>query len=560
MNLFGEIPRSKVPRSVFNISESHKMSADIGKLIPVYVQQVLPGDKWMFNSAFMMRWAPLLAPIMHDVDVFFDAFFVPERLLWKHWEQFIAPQMEPGSSEPPVVPVKPYIVREASCSPDDSLYGYGSLADYMGLPVEQVISDTESEPFITNLEHDASFFKAYQFIWNEFYRDQNLQEPIDIKSDEDGQLSSPVGELLKLRSVAYKKDYFTGALPWLQRGEDVEMPLLGTAPVLMNDSDNPVTLHSVTEYNGFTPFEGPLSSKAYIDSESGGASYASLSGGNAPLPQPAQGSTLATYKLDPNGTLYADLNEASSFTINELRRANAVQRFLENSARGGGRYIEFILSHFNVRSSDARLQRPEFLGGYKAPLVINTIFQNSASTETSAQANPAGNAQASGYGLNVRRYFEEHGILMVLMYIRPKSLYMQGLLPKFTKFDRLDYAFPTLANIGEQAVKNSELYFDPYAPKEENDTTFGYVPRYSEYKTGFSQVHGDFLHSLSYWHMGRIFANRPALNGQFVTVDGGAVDRVFAVQDEGVQKVWVQVDTWARALRPLPRYGVPMLR
>jgi len=274
--------------------------------------------------------------------------------------------------------------------------------------------------------------------------------------------------------------------------------------------------------------------------------------------------TSRTY-FNPNGSLKADLSQATGISINELRRGFSLQRWLENNARGGARYIEQILSHFGVRSSDARLQRPEYLGGTKTPVVISEVMQTSES-QTTPQGNYAGTGTSFGVGRAFKRFFEEHGYIIGIISIMPRSAYQQGVPRHFKKFDKFDFYWPEFAHLGEQEIKNSEIYYDydsSVLAQKENDKLFGYSPRYAEYRFINSSVHGDMATTLNFWHLGRIFDSRPGLNGDFVTCKSDTQDtglnRVFAVTDTNSHHLWVQMYVNCKALRPLPKYGTPGL-
>lgn len=439
-------------------------------------------------------------------------------------------------------------------------FGVGSLCDYMGVPTpEYVFGDQVKTQYSGRPVVNALPFRAYQLIWNEYYRDQNLTDPFDIhpeiwSSNEltglpDNEAGKYITGLFKLRSRAWHKDYFTSALPWTQRGEEATFPLGGTAPVSVPVSNSEL---------GFAPSS---STSAIIFNGSNttfGRSNSNTDDWSIIGQSPANETKF--YPVVKSGSLSgtADLSSATAVTINELRRANALQVWLEKNARGGARYIEQILSHFGVRVADYRLQRPEFLGGGKSPIMISEVLQNSESA-TTPQGNMSGHGLSASSNHAFKAHFYEHGFVIGIMSILPYSSYQQGLPKIFKKFDKLDYAFPEFANLGEQPILNSELYF---SNKSSDSETFGYTPRYAEYKYCPDSVHGDFRTSLNFWHQGRIFDSAPALNEDFVTCDDPNLNRIFAVQGTEEQRYdhfWIQIYNDVRAIRPLPKYGTPSL-
>lgn len=536
-NLFNSIRAKKPNRNVFDLGHERKFSMNMGQLVPILCQEVVPGDSFRVNTEMMLRFAPMLAPIMHRVNVYTHYFFVPNRLLWNQWEDFITGG-EDGTSVP-VFPTLNFNSRNMK-----KLLTVGSLADYMGIPV---VPDNVTP--VNGMAVNALPFRAYQLIYNEFYRDQNLQDPVAINLNSGVATLVETDELCTLRNRAWEKDYFTSALPWAQRGGEVTLPLSGDANVYY-DSEVGSSQKLVSAEQGLP---GPVATKGIASklSTGGGESYL--------ITQESLTETPDYVNIDPNGTLKADLSDVNSFTINELRRSAALQRWLERNARGGARYIEQILSHFGVRSSDARLQRPEYLGGGKSPVAISEVLQTSSTDSASPQANMAGHGMAVGRSHEFKKFFEEHGFIIGIMSVIPRSSYQQGLPRIFSKFDKFDYFFPEFAHLGEQEIKNRELYFS-FENDGKNEDLFGYTPRYAEYKFIPGSVHGDFRTNLSFWHLGRIFSQRPNLNGDFVQVKPETLDRIFAVNDEAAtNKLWIQIYNDVKAIRPMPKFGTPML-
>lgn len=522
MSIFTQIQQSAVPSNTFDLSHDVKMSLDMGVIYPVNCMECIPGDQIRMSSQLMARMAPMIAPVMHKVDIDIHHFFVPNRIVWAGWEKFITTGTPDAQT-----PAAPYFFNMPSI--------VGSLADYLGCPVP-------ANGIITKVS--AIPFAGYHKIWNEYYRDQNLQEPVSGVDLVDGQQPSG-SSLWQINRRAWEHDYFTSSLPWAQKGDAVTIPLGLDAPIVMSQPPNSVRPQGKWVNSLNQPFPNVLT-ELDIDADGFTAAnaIADLDGDQFPL----------TY--DPNGSLKADLTDASAVTINALRWAVRLQEYLERNARGGTRYIEHILSHFGVHSSDKRLQRPEFLGGSRQHMVISEVLQNAPSTssEPTPQGNMAGHGISVGGGKNFTYYVEEHGYTFSLMSIRPKTAYQQGLPRHFSRFDPLQYAWPTFANLGEQEVLNQELYYDNLDGM--NTDTFGYTPRYSEYKYLDGRVAGEFKTNLAYWHLGRIFSSRPHLNESFVSCDPS--NRIFAVE-EGAQHIYMHILHDIKVRRRLPKFGIPTL-
>ena len=512
MKIFDRIQLTRPKRSVFDLSHERKFSMNMGDLVPILCQEVVPGDSFRLSLQQLVRLQPMLAPMMHRVNVTTHFFFVPNRLIWNDWEDFIT-----GGDKGTAQPVFPTFERVSPQTPKLLGLTPGSLSDYLGYPVSRLPSTTTTIQKFSQLP-----YRAYHLIWNEYYRDQNLQSPVDISLSSGntllGQADSKVTEwarrALAIQKRAWEKDYFTSALPYAQKGQELSFSIAGTAPVKSDSTVADVYISQAATYAG------------------GINKYLSTTG---------------------SGKLVADLSDAGATKINELRQAFQIQKWLEKNARGGSRYIEQILTHFGVKSSDARLQRPEYLGGGKTPVTISEVLQNSATDETSPQGNMAGHGVSVGATHSFKRSFEEHGFIIGIMSVLPRTAYFQGMPKIFNKFDRFDYYWPEFAHLGEQEVKLSELYYDPTGAT--NNDTFGYQPRYSEYRFVNDSVHGDFQTSLKFWHMAREFANKPALNASFVQAD--PTNRVFAVTDESYPKLLVNTYANIQAVRPMPKYGNP---
>lgn len=593
-NLFNSIRVRKPKYNRFNLSHSVKMTMKGGILTPFFCQPTVPGDVWKMNTEALLRFAPFQFPIMHRVNVYTHFFFVPNRLVWSQWKKFYTGGEDGKSNEDIFYPR--YVVSSTALADYADLFKEGSLLDYLGFPVGA---------FKEGSVIDVLPIIAYALIYDEYYRDQNLTDPLladgwidfDFTTtgyfsdhavnvvDADGVVtsvpSSPQGlyflqNLLNLQKRAWKKDYFTSALPWAQRGDEVQLPLAGSADLLWNDgaySDLHVSDINAIEHTGasrdtlgservnITGNSDPGRIGYFVDSGAGNPYFEESRLGY--LPKDASlgnGFQLPTARLGQSDLKKmiggVDLSNVSSATINELRRAIKAQEFLELAARGGSRYIEQIYAYFGVRSSDARLQRPEFLGGGKSPVVISDVLQTSQSTENSPQASPAGHGVSVQRSHSFKRFFEEPGYIIGIISVMPMPAYQQGMPRVYQKFDRLDYYWPQFAHLGEQEIKESEIYYQGNAAEDEK--VFGYAPRYAEYKFINDSVHGDFRTSLNAWHMGRIFGNAPKLNEDFVTNVQDAFNRPFALQKSEIDKIWVNIQNNCYAKRLMPKYGTPL--
>lgn len=513
MKIFDKISINKPRKSVFDLSHERKFSMNMGDLVPVLCQEVIPGDKFRINMEQLVRFMPLVAPMMHRVNVYTHFFFVPNRLVWNDWEKFITGGDK--GIDTPLFPVYKNISSSVSVLKGLPYFKYGSLADYMGFPVKQ-IQDSTLTTEVPLIEFSILPFRAYQLIYNEYYRDQNLEDPIIISKASGTDNST---HNLIIRKRAWEKDYFTSALPYAQKGAELSIPLPG----------------DVIPVSGSTSGVNPT-----VGSTASGANEYGIGGG-----------------VLPGETLEVDLTDMTDTTINELRQAFQIQKWLERNARGGTRYIEQILSHFGVKSSDARLQRPEYLGGGKTPVTISEVLQMSSSDSTSPQGNMAGHGVSVGNSNQFSRYFEEHGMIIGIMSVLPRTAYMQGIPRYMTKTDRYDFYWPEFAHLGEQSVKNQELFWKPN-DESYNDSDFGYQPRYSEYRYISDTVHGEFANTLKFWHMAREFAQStpPNLNSDFVKCQGDSLKRPFVVQDDS-HKLYVQTYCNIKAIRPIPKYGNP---
>lgn len=511
-NIFNSVKLQRPKRNVFDLTHDVKYSMDMGWLTPNLLLECVPGDSFNIGCDSLMRLAPMVAPMMHRVDQYQHYFFVPYRLLWKNWENFITNTKVAG-----VVPGFPTFLVDYDVNWQNPLTNssYSKLFNYLGIPMP---SATIPGPQVVS----AMPMAAYMLIYNEFYRDQNLQAKKNFELI-DGDNTANL-DLLNMVRRCWEHDQFTAALPFAQKGDAVSIPLLGDAPVKAYDPAFP----GPGFYSVENPFGGPAGSGANI----------------------AIGIEQSD---DPTilNQLYADLGAANVTTINDLRLAFALQSWLERNALGGTRYAENIYAHFGVKPQDARLQRPEYITGARTPIVISEVLNTSDTTSA-----PQGNMAGHGVGVMQGRYgsyfCQEHGVIIGLCSVMPKTAYQDGLAKMWTKtVDFTQYYWPKFANIGEQEVKEKEIYMSSTNP----EGVWGYTPRYSEYRFMPNRVAGDFQTSLSHWHMGRQFTAMPPLNAAFV--ESQPTDRVFAVTGANIDNLYVQTVHKIRAIRPMPKYATP---
>lgn len=533
-HLFSMIPSTNIQRSVFDRSHGYKTTLNAGLLVPFFVDEVLPGDTFNLSVSMLARLATPIVPFMDNVWIDTQFFFVPNRLVWDHWEEFN------GASKKGIQETKYQIPQFVGTNIPNG----NNCWDYFGLP--------------TNINKPLSVsalpFRAYQLIFNEWYRDENLISELESLKTNDASINSSDG--FHLRRRGKRHDYFTSALPWPQKGPGVEINIGGSAPVTISGTI-PIVGSGVPM---FKPSDGSGNSASFGSyrpntnepwSVSWGVNTSGTNGKTVAWSDPklvGQSSKLSGI---------ADLSTATPISINDLRQAFQVQRLYERDARGGTRYTEILRSHFNVISPDARLQRPEYLGGSSTRVDISQVAQTSSSDTTTPQGNLAAFGIAGDRFHGFTKSFVEHGYIIGIVSIRADLTYQQGINRMWSRKNRFDFYWPSLAHLGEQAILNKEIYAQGTAA---DDAVFGYQERYAEYRYKPSQITGKLRstdpQSLDVWHLAQKFESLPTLNQTFIE-EKPPIDRVIAVQDEPqfILDCYFKLKT----ARPMPVYGTPGL-
>lgn len=506
-------------RSKFSLSNYKLLSCNIGELVPCGIQEVLPGDSFQHSTSVLIRCSPLVAPVMHPLHARVHHFFVPTRLVWEDWESFIT-----GGSDGMDAAVMPTITFGGGTGA-----AVGSLADYLGVA-----------PLVNNVEVSALPFRAYALIFNEYFRDQDLITPltIDLTSGADTTTNTA------LQYVSWEKDYFTSSRPWTQKGPEVTIPLTGNAPVkgigVVDGNFTNSNVNVIEAGTGATTF--PFAKEGW-SSDTNEQHY--IEGTAATSGQP---------------NIFADLSSVTAASVNDLRLALALQRYEEARARYGSRYTEY-LAYLGVRSSDARLQRPEYLGGGKQTIQFSEVLQTAPAFVPSDDEQVGDVGELKGHGIGAlrsnryRRFFEEHGFVISLLSLRPRSMYVQGLKRMWLRRTKEDFWQKELQHIGQQEIDRKEIW-----AASASATPFGYQDRYDEYRRTESSVAGEFRTTLlNYWHMARIFGSEPSLNSDFINLTPDQVDRIFAVPSTTQNTLWCMCNHSLQARRMVAAQGTSFI-
>lgn len=531
--------RLDMSRSTFNRDSSVKTSFNVGDIVPFFVEEVLPGDTFDITTSKVVRMPSLLTPIMDNLYLDTYYFFVPNRLCWIHWRELMGENMQSAW-----IPTVEYQVPQIT-SPAGG-WSIGTIADYFGIPTG-----------VANLSVNALPFRAYALICNEWFRDENLSDPLNIPVDDatvagvnSGTFVTDVAKGGKPYKAAKYHDYFTSCLPGPQKGPDVKIPVAQSAnlPVVPLAEKVPSNLITTQAYTA-TMVNGGTED-----------SVVAFNGTGAQITDRTSGNYIGI-GIPVINNLWAVEQNPVAATINQLRTAFQIQKLYERDARGGSRYIEILKSHFGVTSPDARLQRPEYLGGNRIPIVIDEIRQTSATASSGTpQGTPTGQSRTTDVHHDVKKSFVEHGFIIGVMVARYDHTYQQGLDRFWSRRDRFDYYWPVFANLGEQAVLNKEIYAQGNA---QDDEVFGYQEAWADYRYKPSRVTGEMrssaAQSLDIWHLADDYSSRPSLSDSWIREDPGTVNRVLAVSEANSNQLWCDIFVKNRATRPMPLYSIPGL-
>ena len=552
---FSQVPSVKIQRSIFDRSSQHKTSFNAGQLIPIFIDEYLPGDTFTMDTSIVLRVnSAFIKPVMDNMYADIYYFSVPNRLVWDHWQEFMG-----ENKTGPWTQTTEYTIPQITAPTGG--WNIGTIADYMGI-VTQVSGITVS----------AMFFRAYALIWNEYFRDQNLQNPTNVPTTDATTNGVNTGTLetdaclggLPL-PVNKFHDYFTSGLPQPQKGPAVNLPLGGTAPIITTNNEY-YNINNRPE-NTLRWFIGPINNNPQWTKEIrvglGIHQKVDVITGNTDITDSTETNidTAETmgYRIAPSN-LYANLAESTSATVNQLRQAFAIQRLYERDARGGTRYIEIIKSHFNVDSPDARLQRPEYLGGKRIPINTTQVVQNSSTDDTSAQGNITAYSLTGDKDSSFTKSFTEHGMIIGLICVRTEHTYQQGINRMFSRKRRFDYYWPALANLGEQAILNKEIYAQGNTT---DDDGFAYQEAWAEYRYKPSIVTGEMRssanNSLDVYHFADDYESLPHLGQEWIQETRNNIDRTLAVPSTTSNQFVADIYFKYRCARPMPTYSIPGL-